>query len=552
MQKPRNSAASKPRNRVLPSPPLRSRLKILTFVLALALAARLGGVPLIDADEGRNAEVGREMAASNDYVLPRLNALPYLDKPIVYFAAEAAAMEILGPTETAARLPAYLFTLATALLVFLFGRRVFDEDRAWIAASIFLATPLTIAFARTVIFDSALTFFITAATMAFYLAIETPQRRWSILAWIAVGFGILTKGPVAIVLPLFVAVPHAIRRRRFGAPWSLVGIIACAAVVAPWVWAVMQQVPDFLHYVVVTETAARLATDELQRTGPPWYFLPYLVVGTVPWSIVLVTSWRELRGRYGAIAYLLLWIAVPLVFFSLSQSKRPQYILPLMVPISLLAGAIWQEARTRIAAIALALFGALLLVLTYGTKLASKLQEPEMVRPAMLSATLMGIVFLLCGALALSKRRDLALAALAIPMIALPLVAEPVLDAIALRRSSQSFAQSLEPHLTPATRVVGIEAFTGSLIFYLRRPVFVASPDGSEWTSNYILRRYERYATNPSSTLKPLAWAAREAATPSAPTVFIARNHDVQANAMLLSRGLREIARSSRLTAYTR
>ncbi|HEX8153220.1 MAG TPA: glycosyltransferase family 39 protein [Thermoanaerobaculia bacterium] len=531
---------------------MRSRLKILTFALALALSARLGSVPLIDADEGRNAEVGREMAASNDYVLPRLNALPYLDKPIVYFAAEAAAMEVLGPTETAARLPAYLFTLATALLVFFFARRVFDADRAWIATSIFLATPLTIAFARTVIFDSALTFFITAATMAFYLAIETPERRWSIVAWIAIGFGILTKGPVAIVLPLFVAVPHSIRRRRFGAPWPPIGIVACAAIVAPWVWAVMQQVPDFFQYVVVTETAARLATSELQRTGPPWYFLPYLVGGALPWSIVLVTSWREVRGRHGAVVYLLLWVIVPLVFFSLSQSKRPQYILPLMVPVALLAGAIWQEARTRIAAAVLAAFGALLLVLTYGTKLAGRLQEPEMVRPAMLSATLMGVVFLIGGALALSKRRDLALAALAIPMIALPLVGEPVQKAIALRRSSQSFARKLEPHLTPATRVIGIEAFTGSLIFYLRRPVFVASPDGSEWTSNYILRRYERYAANPASTLKPLGWAATQAAACCAPTVFIARNHDADAKAMLESRGLREIARSSRLTAYSR
>src|SRR6185436_17072923 len=108
------------------------------------------------------------MAATNDYVMPRIDGMPYLDKPIVYFAAEAAAMEVLGPTETAARLPALLFTFATAALLFVFARKTWGETEGWIAAIVFLSMPLTAAFARTVIFDSALTFFIIAAIVAFY------------------------------------------------------------------------------------------------------------------------------------------------------------------------------------------------------------------------------------------------------------------------------------------------------------------------------------------------------------------------------------------------
>ena len=99
------------------------RLPLLVLAAALALAFDLGGYPLFDPDEGRNAEVAREMAATNDYLLPHLEGLPYLDKPVVYFAAAAAVMEIIGPTEAAARLPAFLFTLATIAVVVRFGRR---------------------------------------------------------------------------------------------------------------------------------------------------------------------------------------------------------------------------------------------------------------------------------------------------------------------------------------------------------------------------------------------------------------------------------------------
>src|SRR5438309_7912884 len=110
---------------------------ILTAALLLVVAmlfVHLGGYPLLDADEGRNAEVGREMAATNDYVMPRLDGLPYLDKPIVYFASEAAVMEVLGPTEVAARLPAFLFTIAGAAFLWWFARRVWGSDEAFIAA----------------------------------------------------------------------------------------------------------------------------------------------------------------------------------------------------------------------------------------------------------------------------------------------------------------------------------------------------------------------------------------------------------------------------------
>ncbi|HEY7194800.1 MAG TPA: glycosyltransferase family 39 protein, partial [Gemmatimonadales bacterium] len=118
------------------------RLPTVLVAAALALAFNLGGYPLLEPDEGRNAEVAREIAMSNDYVLPHLNGLPYLDKPIVYFAAAAAVMEVLGPTETAARLPAYLFTLATLVVVVWFARRRWGNDAGWLAGLALATMPL--------------------------------------------------------------------------------------------------------------------------------------------------------------------------------------------------------------------------------------------------------------------------------------------------------------------------------------------------------------------------------------------------------------------------
>ena len=124
--------------------------------MLIGLAFGLAGYPLLDPDEGRNAEVAREMAAGNDYILPHLNQLPYLDKPIVFFGVTALSMEFFGPSVFAARLAPLFFTLLTLSLIWSFGNRLYGSVGGWIAAIATGTMPLTLAFARTVIFDSAL------------------------------------------------------------------------------------------------------------------------------------------------------------------------------------------------------------------------------------------------------------------------------------------------------------------------------------------------------------------------------------------------------------
>jgi 4-amino-4-deoxy-L-arabinose transferase-like glycosyltransferase len=527
---------------------LRLFLPLWTLLAAVALLLDLGGYPLLDADEGRNGEVAREMAATNDYVMPRIDGMPYLDKPIVYFAAEAAAMEVLGPTETAARLPAWLFTVATAALVGWFARRVWGGDAGWIAAIALMSMPLTLAFARTVIFDSALTFFIVAAIISFWYAVEEPALRWRVLAWAAMALGVLTKGPVAIAVPLFVAIPYAIRRKRFRALWSLTGLVVFALIIAPWVWAVSQVVPDFLRYVLVTETAERMATKALKRTGPPWYFIPYLIGGALPWALALFREKK--RERDNITVFLLLWILVPFVFFSISQSKRPQYILPLMPAVALLVARMWRTERrepgARTAGFALAALGVLLLIAPFffhRTKM-----KPEVASVADETAYALGACLLVGGTVAVvfAKRRELTIAALSLPILAIPVATNPLMDGLASRRSTASLIRKLP--ISPNTEVVGVEAYTGSMQFYLRRPIVVATDDASELTSNYILRHYEQFAADAAAPVRPTAWLRATLDKPD--RLYIVRNDDRPNRALLESRGMRLLAEGAHFVAY--
>jgi 4-amino-4-deoxy-L-arabinose transferase-like glycosyltransferase len=572
-------------------------LRLWLILVAIALSIHLGSVPLLDADEGRNGEVGREMAATNDYVMPRIDGMPYLDKPIVYFAAEAAAMEVLGPTELAARLPAYLFTLLTALIVFLFARRVWNEEAGSVAAIVFLSMPLTLAFARTVIFDSALTLFMVGAIVAFYLAVSSqcpvPSAQataqpgtgnaaialpgtghrapgtwssgtWSTIAWASIALGVLTKGPVAIAVPLIIAIPYAIKRKAFRALWSWGGLVAFVVIIAPWVWAVSQVVPDFLHYVVVTETAQRLATKALKRTGPPWYFVPYVIGGALPWSIVACFGWRRER-RSDALLFVALWIAIPFLFFSISQSKRPQYILPVMPAIALAVAGLTFGVRAesgegraeekdlstssalrsphsalRAAAIVMLIIG---LILVAAPFVHVRKMSAEVAAGVQSSALPMGIVTLIgaVGAIAFARRREIAIAALSLPIIAAPITANPLLQSLGARRSAKAFVEQLQPYAN--RQVVGIDDYTGSMQFYLRRPMIVVTPDAEEFTSNYIIRHYDAFASDPKSPV-------RRGTVFDPSRLYVVRNNDALHAKQLQSVGFTPIARDAHHIAF--
>ena len=519
------------------------------LVVALAVGYGLGSYGLIEPDEGRNAEVAREMAATDNFVLPHLNGLPYLDKPVLYFAAVATAIEIFGSNEIAARSVSLVFGLATAALAGCFAYRFWGRDAALVAATAAATAPLAFGLSRVVIMDTTLSFFITLALVCFFFAVESrlgdrtlsPFRWrwfvWTLIAWSAMGLGVLTKGPVAFAVPLLVAAPYAVWRRASLAVWHPLGPLVMFALVLPWVWAVSREIPNFLHYVVVIETWARMTTDELRRTEPFWFFLPVLLVGAFPWSIVALSSLRiknlrESSSLRRAHLYLWLWIVIPLVFFSLSRGKQEQYVLPLVPAVALLAASRWPSCwkGVRFGSVVWALVGvALLIVAAFGVPGL----DPARVSTETATGFVVGfgtaaVIGALLAWIGARNRRHLAVIGLSLPLLAFPVVGAGLMESVAADRSTRGLATEVESRLSTGTELLWIESYAAGVSFYLERTIPVASNDGEELRSNYILRNSELFFDD-DGLLRPLAAAERLVSDCDRPQIFLlsARSRDL-------------------------
>ena len=528
---------------------------MLLLAAALALGFDLGGYPLFDPDEGRNAEVAREIAEGNDYVLPHLDGLPYLDKPVVYFAAAAVVMEVLGPTETAARLPAYLFTLATLVVVVVFARRRWGDDAGWLAGLALATMPLVLAYARTTIMDSALSLCTTLAILAFW-----DDRP--ILAWAAMGLGSITKGPVAILVPLVSLIPYSLLTgKSVRKLFPLAGLAAFALIALPWFIAISRRIPEFPHYVFVRETFERVTTRSFHRTAPFWYYLPIVPVAAFPWivpALARARSWRwvwlgrRVNGDAQDSVFLACWVLMPLIFFSLNQSKLPQYVLPLMPAIALAAARVLTNPATELGggigaarrtyAVLAALFGLALVSITRWLPPPISLTPAERaaIPPVALAiglALLVSAFLVWYAGRTAHPRPALAVMGYALTVIVLPLVAGRLLAAVGEDRSAATLARVIQ-NAAPgdggaAVEVMGVSVFPTSLPFYLRRTVPVATATGRELTSTFIADNVERFRADSTSPIKPEEYWRERATHCRTPTVFVTRANDARRRAAL-------------------
>ena len=350
---------------------------MLAVALALVWFANLDERRLQHPDEGRYAEIAREMQASGDWVTPRLNGLKYFEKPPLQYWLTAASFAAFGHDEWAARLPTALAGFLTVLLVGYAGWIIASPTVGAYAAAVLASSTWQFGISHILTLDALLTFWLALALVAFLLAQHATagpaQRRWMLVAWAATAGGVLTKGLVALAIPFCTLVLYSISTRDAG-PWKRLylgrGLLLMLALAAPWFVLVSMRNAEFARFFFIHEHFERFLTTEHRRTGAWWYFVPMLLAGLLPWTGIFLWrawgSWRDASVDAGGFAwgrFCLLWSAFVLVFFSLSGSKLPSYILPIFPAAALVIGRELREASARTLAVLVGLLTASTLAL---------------------------------------------------------------------------------------------------------------------------------------------------------------------------------------------
>jgi len=317
----------------------------LGFLLAYILP--LGYRPMIIPDETRYAEIPREMIATGDWIVPRLNGLRYFEKPVMGYWLDALAMLAFGENAFAARFPSAMAAALSALMVWLLMRRSGGGPTSGaIAALIFLTTFEVAGTGVFSVLDGPLAMFITMAMTAFYLASKAPrgsgkERGLLALFGMCCGMAFLTKGFLAFAVPVVVIVPYMIWERRWKDLFRMAGIPIVAAVFVslPWAIAVHLKEPDFWNYFFWDEHVRRFLAQDAQHKAPFWYYFLMFPAAALPWSFMVPAAVRGVDRpmmQTALFRYALCWFSAPLLLFSAASGKLITYILPCFPPFALL------------------------------------------------------------------------------------------------------------------------------------------------------------------------------------------------------------------------
>lgn len=466
------------------------------FVACGIIFTLLGERRLANPDEGRYAEIAREMAASNDFITPRLNGLKYFEKPPMQYWATAISFKLFGENEFAARLYTALAALGCVCLVTFVGTRLFAPATGLLAGMVLLSAPYFTALAGIPTLDMGLTFWLTAAVASFLLGqrAENPivARRFMWLAAAGMAGAVLSKGLIGVAFPAAAVALYCAIQRDFSLlkriPWAS-GLTVFFLCVSPWFILVSYANPEFPQFFFIHEHVERFTSTSHRRVAPAWYFLPILLAGIVPWTLALFSAfgkgWKQAphlvaggRHTFVPLRFLVIFCLFILLFFSVSGSKLPAYILPLFPWLALLIAVFLHEATTK--KLAWMVFPLLPLALIAGYAVWRLLiaREADGIEVHLYQEM---AVWLYAGnaALALAAlvsmlafargRKWLGICAISLGTVGLMKGIELGYEKISPLQSGYAVAQAIKGKLTPDTRLYAVKIWDQSAAFYLGR-----------------------------------------------------------------------------------
>jgi 4-amino-4-deoxy-L-arabinose transferase-like glycosyltransferase len=491
---------------------------LLALVSLVILFSGLGSASLFEPDEGRNAEKAREILLLNDFVTPHQNFLPTLDKPMFFYWLIAAAFRVFGASEAAARLPSALAALGCLILVYRFARRQWGLWEALWSCLVLVTSLQFFIYARLVILDMTLTFFITWSLLAFYGIAESRQQHPKMSQvmglYVALAVGTLIKGPIALIAPGMVIFFFLLFTRN----WAVLkrihlmrGLTVYLAIVTPWyVWAEVRN-PGYLRYFLWDEHLMRYLTPRFGRSKSWYYFFMVIGFGFLPWSLLLPVTVKRLWQNTldHAHLFLVLWVVLTFTFFSVSSSKLPHYVLPIYPALAILVGHIvsrqLRDRGNRPWLVALAPWVFVLGSMIY---LCTAIGLPELMAAPVRTAVLASVRLIAAAALVLLlifsvlvfsqikngwQDHGSTYLGTAVGLALFVALLVQIVAASSFNRVSKPLAQLSAPFIGAQDRLVFYDTFLEGIPFYLRveKPIWVVQTRERQsiMASNYLAAR---------------------------------------------------------------
>jgi len=443
--------------------------------------------PMLDPDEGRYAEIPREMLTTGNWVTPRLDGLKYFEKPALQYWATAALYGIFGLSNWSSRLWTVGLGFACLPLVYAWVARLYSRRAALMALVLLAMSPYFGLIGHLNLLDAGFAFWMCATVLAFARAQSASvrsneERNWMLLCWAAAALAVLTKGIVVFVLAGGALLAYCVAERDLS-PWRrlhlMLGLPLFLALATPWFIVVSLRNPDFAPFFFVHEHFQRFLTKEAQRVEPWWYFLALLVIGALPWLIALLrgvaASWRESDSTSGfkPLKFLLVFSALTLVFFSMSDSKLATYILPMFPPMAAFTG-VWVADRPRFLERSAGVAAGLALFVAAGLLVYSQHRNAMIPAEALGWAVAAGLTAAVAAVIA---RRDRPVAVALLFIFAWQaLLCEYTV--IPPSRSAHALVQAVAPQVHPGTALYSVGEYRQTIPPYLGRTLTLVSFQG--------------------------------------------------------------------------